>query len=113
MTRKEKNSPIVLGYMDTRKYQQTFKLTRERTTSLPAGLHYTVWKAMAECDYLAEFQAVMMSLPFIYGFVCNRWRRGIDLMIERRKKKYARCWLRKIDVMIEKRKEYARFILSG
>ena len=40
---------------------------------------------MAECDYLAEFLAVMLSLPFIYGFVCNRWLRGIDVMIEKKK----------------------------
>ena len=67
-TRKEKYSPAVFGYMDKTQYQQSFKVTRERTSSLPARLHYTIWKAIAECDYLAEFQCVMLSLSFIYGF---------------------------------------------
>ena len=66
-------------------YQQTFKAARERTSSSPAGLYYTIWKAMAECDYFAEFQCVMLSLPFIYGFVCNRWLKAIDVMIEKKK----------------------------
>ena len=39
--------------------------------------------AVAECDYLAEFQCVMLSLPFIYGFVCKQWLKDIDVMIEK------------------------------
>ena len=53
--------------------QRAFKLSREQTSSSSAGLHYTIWKAMAEYDYLAEFQCVMLRSPFVYGFVCKRW----------------------------------------
>ena len=74
----------LLGSLDMGQYQQTFKAARERTSSLPAGLHYTIWKAMTECDYLTEFQCVMLSLPFIYGFVWKRWLKGIDVMIEKK-----------------------------
>ena len=40
---------------------------------------------MEEYDYLAEFQPVMLGLPFIKGFVCNCWFKGIDVMIEKKK----------------------------
>ena len=42
---------------------------------------------MAEDDSFAEVLCVMMSLPFIYGFVCERWLREIDVMLEKKKKK--------------------------
>ena len=84
-TRKEKGAPKVLGSMNMGQYQKMFKLARKRTSSSPAGLHYIIWKAMAEYDYLADFQCVMLSLPFIYGFVCKRWLKGIDVMIEKKK----------------------------
>ena len=84
-TEKEKSAPKVMGSMDMGQYQRAFKLSRERTSSSSAGLHYTIWKAMVECDYLAEFQCVMLRFPFIYGFVRKRWLKGIDVMIEKKK----------------------------
>ena len=65
-TRRERESPAVLGYMDTAQFQQTFKVAREQTSSSAARLYYTIWKVMAECDYLAEFLAVILNLPFTY-----------------------------------------------
>ena len=67
-TGQEKSAPKVLGSMDMGQFQETFKLAQERRLSLPAGLHYTIWKAMVECNYLVGFQCVMLSVPFIYGF---------------------------------------------
>ena len=80
-------------------YQQTFKGARERTSSSPAGLHYTIWKAMAECDYLAEFQCVIPSLPFIYEFVCKRWLKGIGVIIEKKKGQLYIHTLRLINIL--------------
>ena len=40
---------------------------------------------MAACDYCAEFLFIMVSLPFMYGFVNNRWTREIDVMLEKKK----------------------------
>ena len=42
-----------------------FKLAQEKTPLSPAGLHYMTLKAMGECDYLAEFQCIMLILTFI------------------------------------------------
>ena len=40
---------------------------------------------MAANDYCAEFLCIMISLPFTYGFVNNRWCREIDVMLEKKK----------------------------
>jgi hypothetical protein len=61
-----------------------FKKAREKTSS-GGQVHYTLWKALAEQDDFAEFLCVMMSLPFMYGFVNQRWLHKIDVMLEKQK----------------------------
>ena len=75
----------MLGWITAAAFQRIFKVAREKTASSPAGLHYTLWKAMAESDELAEFLCIMISLPFVYGFACRRWLRAIDVMLEKKK----------------------------
>jgi hypothetical protein len=48
-------------------------------------MHYTLWKAMAAEDDMAEFLCIMISLPFIYGFAPERWLHEIDVMLEKKK----------------------------
>ena len=54
---------------------------------------------MAECDYLAEFQCVIPSLPFIYEFVCKRWLKGIGVIIEKKKGQLYIHTLRLINIL--------------
>ena len=49
------------------------------------GLNYTLWKALAESGSVLEYLCVMMSLPFLYGFVNRRWLKMIDVMLEKKK----------------------------
>ena len=81
----EKNSPHIVGMMDKSQFQASFRQANEKTSSSPAGLHYTIWKAMAALDSCAECLCVMISLPFMYGFVNNRWTKVIDVMLEKKK----------------------------
>jgi len=81
----EKNSPPIVCAMDWRQYQECFKMADEKTSSSPAGLHYTIWKAMARVESLAKFLCIMISLPFLYGFVNNRWANEIDVMLEKKR----------------------------
>ena len=66
-------------------FQSAFKAAAERTTSSPAGLHYTIWKTVAREDDLASWLSLMMSLPFCFGFVNARWKQIIDVMIEKKR----------------------------
>ena len=72
-TDKEKSTPKVIGVMTKEQFQYAFKIAKEKTPSPPSGMHYTMWKAMAESDYCAEFLCIMISLPFVYGFTNDRW----------------------------------------
>ena len=66
-------------------FQSAFKATTERTTSSPAGLHYTIWKTVAREDDLSSWLSIMMSLPFRFGFVNARWKQIVDAMIEKKR----------------------------
>ena len=79
--------------MSHKAFRQAMKVTNETTSSSASGVHYTLWKAIAEKDDLAEMHSLMLSLPFMHGFKCNRWLRSIDCMLEKKEK------VRKIHVM--------------
>ncbi|KAL7504338.1 hypothetical protein ACHAXN_002031 [Cyclotella atomus] len=70
--------------MSTKEFQAAMKVTHEDTSSSASGLHYTLWKAIAEDDKLSTIHAIMISLPFMYGFICERWRKIIDCMLEKK-----------------------------
>ena len=82
---KKHNIPMVQGCISKEEFQGGFKNVDERTTSSPSGLHYTLWKAVASQDDLAGWMSIMMSLPFMYGFVNERWTTMVDAMIEKKK----------------------------
>ena len=70
--------------MSTKEFQEAMKVTHKDTSSSASGLHYTLWKAIAEDDKLSKNHSIMISLPFMYGFVCNRWKKIIDCMLEKK-----------------------------
>ena len=76
--------PYVTGAFTTEDFQDAFAAVPEKTTSSPSGLHYTLWKSLAKEDDLAEWLAIMMSLPFLYGFVNERWTKVVDIMLEKK-----------------------------
>jgi hypothetical protein len=82
-TSEEKTISIERRLMTGAEFQASFKAANERTSSLPSGLHYGIWKAAAEVDNLAETHAQMTSLPFLYGFTCERWKKFIDCILEK------------------------------
>ncbi|KAL7552669.1 hypothetical protein ACHAWF_015897 [Thalassiosira exigua] len=63
-----------------------FKVAKEKTSSNNLhGMIYTIWKALASDEEVAEFQCVMLSLPFPFGFTNPRWAKEIDVMLENKK----------------------------
>jgi hypothetical protein len=55
--------------ISTEDFQKVFKIQNEDTSSSYSGVHYTLWKAIAEKTELAEVHALWASLPFMHGFV--------------------------------------------
>ena len=63
---------------------QAFKKAKENTSSSPSGLNYKIWKCITSNEPLAEIFAIMMSIPFKYGFVNERWCKATDVMLEKK-----------------------------
>ena len=83
-TEEEKTLPPITGNITPQQFQDAFKAVSEQTSSSPSGLHYTIWKTIAEVPELAQWLSVMMSLPFEHGFVNDRWSKSIDVMLEKK-----------------------------
>ena len=78
--------PMLTGVISPEDYQDAFKIVTEKTTSSPSGLHYSIWNTLAKEDDLAQWQSIMMSLPFMYGFVNSRWAKVVDVMLEKKRR---------------------------
>ena len=72
------------NFITLEEFAGSFKITGEMTSLSPSGLHYTLWKAIAEKEQFCEYLAVMMSLPFMYGFTNKRWEKVIEVMLEKK-----------------------------
>ena len=65
----QKYLPIVIWLISREDFQNAFRAVKERTTSLPLGLHYSIWKAISTDNDLSEGLSIMMSLLFLYDFI--------------------------------------------
>ena len=83
-TEEEKRLTPITGEIDRQMFQTAFKKVSERTSSSPSGLHYSIWKCLAREDDLAEWLSLMMSMPFQFGFINERWTKSIDVMLEKK-----------------------------
>ena len=83
MTEEEKATSDIPDKITPEQFSSAFKSVREKTMSSFSTLHYTLWKAVAEDKEMSEYYAIMMSLPFQYGFAHPRWTTEIDLMLEK------------------------------
>jgi hypothetical protein len=61
----------------------TYKKAFESTTSSPSGHHIGHYKAILKDPTLVTMHTDMMSLPFQAGFAPERWKRVVDIMLEK------------------------------
>jgi len=73
------------GFIYPFELQQAFKSVKEKTSSPSSGIHYTFWICMAKDNETSDYLLTMMRLPFVYGFVNDRWSQCLDVMLKKRK----------------------------
>ena len=76
--------PRITGHITPSELQGMFRHSKERTSSDPRTLNYTLWKSLAKSDTMAGFIAILLSLPFTYGFPNSHWTHMTDFMLEKK-----------------------------
>ena len=76
--------PPVLGTINSEQFQEMFRHSKEKTSSDSRTLNYSIWKCIASSDRLSGFAAILLSLPFMYGFVNTHWTHMSDFMLEKK-----------------------------
>jgi hypothetical protein len=74
----------ILGTISSMDFQKMFMKACKRTSSDPRMLNYTLWKCLAKSDKFSGFISVLLSLPFVYGFVNDHWTTMVDFMLEKK-----------------------------
>ena len=80
----ERGLPHVTGGITPNELQEMFKRSKEKTSSDPRTLNYTIWKCMAKDDRMAEIMSTLFSIPFQYGFPNMHWTHMTDFMLEKK-----------------------------
>jgi hypothetical protein len=83
-TPQEKALRPILGTITSDQFQQMFQRAREKTSSDTRTLNYSLWKCIARSDFISGFAAILLSLPFTYGFVNTHWTHMSDFMLEKK-----------------------------
>jgi hypothetical protein len=65
-------------------YKLGWKKVQEKTSAGPSGLTIPQMKAHGTSEYLTKMDTMMANLPYRYGFSPLRWRKGVDVMLEKK-----------------------------
>jgi hypothetical protein len=68
-------------YVSTQEHVSGWKKQKEGISADPDGLTFSHYKAAAQDDYLAQFDATLRSLPYQHGFVPAAWVPTTDVEI--------------------------------
>ena len=76
--------PIPETFLNEGEFQDMILNTRETTSSSPSGRHYGLYRAGVQNDDLLHIHAGLAIQPFRYGFVLDRWRHIIQVMLKKK-----------------------------
>jgi hypothetical protein len=65
-------------------YAASWKKMKEKTSAGPSGLTNPHMKAHGTSCFLTEVDTILANLPFQFGFSLKRWRKGLDVMLEKK-----------------------------
>jgi hypothetical protein len=66
------------------KYATSWKRVNERTLAGPSGITIPHLKAHTTSPFLTKIDNILANLPYTYGFSPMRWKKGLDVMLEKK-----------------------------
>jgi hypothetical protein len=68
----------------TEKHIAGWKRVREKTLAGPSGITIPHMKAHGFSKILSDIDTTMANLPYLHGFSPQRWKKGLDVMLEKK-----------------------------
>ncbi len=78
-----KDLDIVKPTLSLKEYRQFWKRKKESTVTSPFGLHIGHFKAAIEKPDILNVHRIMLLIPFQTGLVPNRWKKTVQMMLEK------------------------------
>ena len=69
--------------MTVDQYKAFWKKKRENTVTSPFGLHVGHYKASIADESILEVHMLLMMIPFMYSYPPKRWRKTVQVMLEK------------------------------
>jgi hypothetical protein len=71
-------------YYSIQQHIAGWKRVKERTSAGPSGITIPHMKAHGRSFLLSNIDTIMSNLPYVHGFSPSRWRKGLDVMLEKK-----------------------------
>jgi hypothetical protein len=65
-------------------YAASWKKVKEKTSAGPSGMTIPHMKAHGTSRFVTEVDTILANLPYRFGFSPRRWRKGLDVMLEKK-----------------------------
>jgi hypothetical protein len=79
-------SPPPSAQVTTSMFQEGWKKMNEYTSSGISGIHFGHMKSCAFNDFISNFESSISHIPFATGYSPDDWKKGIDVMIQKKER---------------------------
>ena len=87
---------IVKPVLSFEEYRNFWKKKRENTVTSPYGLHVGHYKVAVSYPSILEVHRILLLIPFMLGMVPERWRRTVQIMLE---KEQGAPWIHRLRII--------------
>ena len=87
---------IIKPVLSYEEYRNFWKKKRENTVTSPYGLHVGHYKVAVSYPTILEVHRILLLIPFKLGMVPERWRRTVQIMLE---KEQGAPWIHRLRII--------------